>query len=160
MYDGNRWCSVNARKSEGKPSNGRFMSTRTYFSLYLIIKELLLEGNEGVVCAVVVQIQWVQHIPKSDTETLVKAEHCLTELKSYFLPKPPLLHRDAGWSILLHHWGFLCLQDVVSKDPRHWHLDGELDPAPHCEFQEKLPEPQLGQVAAMLQGLCTCSLII
>lgn len=72
------------------------MSTRTYFSLYLIIKELLLEGNEGVVCAVVVQIQWVQHIPKRDTETLVKAEHCLTELKSYFLPKPPLLQRDAG----------------------------------------------------------------
>lgn len=40
---------------------------RTYFSLYFIIQELLLEGNEGVVCTVVVQIQWVQHIPASDS---------------------------------------------------------------------------------------------
>lgn len=43
------------------------MSICTYFSLYFIIQELLFEGNKGIVCTVVVQIQWVQHIPESDT---------------------------------------------------------------------------------------------
>lgn len=41
-------------------------SRSTYLSLYLIIQELLFEGDEGIVCTVVVQIQWVQHIPESD----------------------------------------------------------------------------------------------
>lgn len=40
----------------------------THFSLYFIIQELLFEGDEGIVCTVVVQIQWVQHIPESDTD--------------------------------------------------------------------------------------------
>lgn len=55
---------------------------------------------------------------------------------------------------LLHHGCFLCLQDVVSEDPGHGHLNGKLDPAAHCELQEKLSEPQLGKVTTMLQGLC------
>ena len=54
---------------------------------------------------------------------------------------------------LLHHGGLLGLQDVVGEDPGHGHLDGELDPAAHGQLQEELPEPQLGQVAAVLQGL-------
>lgn len=57
--------------------------------------------------------------------------------------------------VLLHHGGLLGLQDVVSEDPGHGHLDGELDPATHGELQEELSEPELGQVAALLQGLWT-----
>lgn len=55
---------------------------------------------------------------------------------------------------LLHHGRFLGLQDVVGENPGHGHLDGELDPAAHCELQEELPEPELGKVATLLQGLC------
>lgn len=63
---------------------------------------------------------------------------------------------NRNWMLsLLHHGCFLCLQDVVGEDPWHGHLDGELDPAAHCEFQEELPEPKLGQVTALLQGICT-----
>jgi len=55
--------------------------------------------------------------------------------------------------VLLHHGRLLGLQDVVSEDPGHGHLNGELDSAAHGQLQEELPEPQLGQVAALLQGL-------
>lgn len=55
---------------------------------------------------------------------------------------------------LLHHGCFLCLQDVVGEDPGHGHLDGELDPAAHRELEEELPEPELGKVTTLLQGLC------
>ena len=60
---------------------------------------------------------------------------------------------ECAWSSL-HHGGLLGVQDVVGEDPGHGHLDGELDPAAHGELQEELPEPQLGQVTALLQGLC------
>lgn len=43
---------------------------------------------------------------------------------------------------------------MVGEDPGHGHLDGELDPAAHRELQEELPEPELGEVTALLQGLC------
>lgn len=43
---------------------------------------------------------------------------------------------------------------MVSEDPGHGHLDGELNPATHCELQEKLSEPQLREVTTLLQGLC------
>uniref|UniRef100_A0A3P9LBL3 Fibronectin type-III domain-containing protein n=1 Tax=Oryzias latipes TaxID=8090 RepID=A0A3P9LBL3_ORYLA len=55
---------------------------------------------------------------------------------------------------LLHHGGLFGVQDVVGEDPRHGHFDGELNPAAHREFQEELSEPKLGEVAALLQGLC------
>ena len=42
---------------------------------------------------------------------------------------------------------------MVREDPGHGHLDGELDPAAHGQLQEELPEPQLRQVTAVLQGL-------
>ena len=54
----------------------------------------------------------------------------------------------------LHHGRLLGLQDVVGEDPGHGHLDGELDPAAHGELQEELPEPELGEIAAHLKGLC------
>lgn len=57
--------------------------------------------------------------------------------------------------ISLHHGGLLGFQDVVGEDPGHGHLDGELDAATHGQLQEELSEPQLGQVAALLQGLWT-----
>lgn len=43
---------------------------------------------------------------------------------------------------------------MVSEDPRHGHLNGELDSAAHGELQEEFSEPELGQVTALLQGLC------
>lgn len=46
---------------------------------------------------------------------------------------------------------------MVSEDPRHGHLNRELDPAAHGQLQEELPKPELGEVAALLQGLCTTS---
>uniref|UniRef100_A0A3P9JEK0 Fibronectin type-III domain-containing protein n=1 Tax=Oryzias latipes TaxID=8090 RepID=A0A3P9JEK0_ORYLA len=55
---------------------------------------------------------------------------------------------------LLHHGCLFGVQDVVGEDPRHGHFDGELNPAAHREFQEELSEPKLGEVAALLQGLC------
>lgn len=55
---------------------------------------------------------------------------------------------------LLHHGCFLCLQDVVSEDPGHGHFNGELYPAAHCELKEELPEPELGKITTLLQGLC------
>lgn len=42
---------------------------------------------------------------------------------------------------------------MVSEDPWHGHLNGELDSAAHGQLQEELSEPQLGEVAALLQGL-------
>lgn len=57
-------------------------------------------------------------------------------------------------AFLLHHGSFLGLQDVISEDPWHGHLDGKLDPAAHCELQEELSEPELGEVTTLLQGLC------
>lgn len=59
--------------------------------------------------------------------------------------------------VLLHHGGLLGFQDVVSEDPGHGHLNGELDSTAHGELQEELSEPQLGQVAALLQGLWRAS---
>ena len=41
---------------------------------------------------------------------------------------------------------------MVGEDPGHGHLNGELDPAAHGELQEELPEPELGEVATLLQG--------
>lgn len=38
-----------------------------YLSLYFVIQELLIEFGQGVVGAVVVQIQGVQHVPGRDT---------------------------------------------------------------------------------------------
>lgn len=55
---------------------------------------------------------------------------------------------------LLHHGGFFRVQDVIGEDPGHRHLDGELDTATHGELQEELAEPELGQITALLQGLC------
>lgn len=40
---------------------------------------------------------------------------------------------------------------MVREDPRHGHFNGELDAAAHGQLQEELPEPELGQVAALLQ---------
>lgn len=40
---------------------------------------------------------------------------------------------------------------MVGQDPGHGHLDGELHPPAHRQLQEELAEPQLGQVAAVLQ---------
>lgn len=57
--------------------------------------------------------------------------------------------------VLLHHGRLLGLQDVVSEDPGHGHLNRELDSATHGQLQEELSEPQLGQVTALLQGLWT-----
>lgn len=37
-----------------------------YLSLYFIIEELLLEFGQGVVCAVIVQVQRIQNIPGGD----------------------------------------------------------------------------------------------
>lgn len=62
--------------------------------------------------------------------------------------------RNKKKNILLHHGSFLGLQDVVGEDPGHGHIDGELDSATHCELQEELPEPKLGEVTTLLQGLC------
>lgn len=59
----------------------------------------------------------------------------------------------SGNFISLHHGGLLGFQDVVSEDPGHGHLNRELDAATHGQLQEELSEPQLGQVAALLQGL-------
>lgn len=42
---------------------------------------------------------------------------------------------------------------MVSEDPRHGHLNGELDSAAHGELQEEFSEPELGQITALLQGL-------
>ena len=54
----------------------------------------------------------------------------------------------------LHVGRVLGGQNVVSQDPRHRHLDWELDPFAHGHLQIKLAVPQLGQVAAVLQALC------
>lgn len=43
---------------------------------------------------------------------------------------------------------------MVCEDPGHGHLDGELDAAAHGQLQEELPEPELGQVTALLQSFC------
>lgn len=43
---------------------------------------------------------------------------------------------------------------MIGEDPRHGHLNGELDTASHGELQEELAKPQLGQITALLQGLC------
>jgi hypothetical protein len=40
---------------------------------------------------------------------------------------------------------------VVSQNPGHRHLNGELDPPAHGQLQEELSEPQLGKVTALLQ---------
>lgn len=45
---------------------------------------------------------------------------------------------------LLHHGGFFGLQNMVSEDPGHGHLNGELDATTHGELQEKLSKPKLG----------------
>lgn len=60
---------------------------------------------------------------------------------------------------LLHHGGLFSLQNMISEDPGHGHLNGELDTAPHGELQEELPEPQLGQVTALLKCLWNRKLI-
>lgn len=54
--------------------------------------------------------------------------------------------------LLLHHGGFFGFQNMVREDPGHGHLDGELDAAAHGQLQEEFPEPELGQVAALLQS--------
>lgn len=48
---------------------------------------------------------------------------------------------------------------MVCKDPGHGHLDGELDAAAHGQLQEELPEPELGQVTALLQSFCNAQRI-
>lgn len=63
------------------------------------------------------------------------------------------MHSVTACSVLLHHGGLLGLQDVVREDPRHGHLDWELDSAAHGQLQEELSEPQLREVTALLQGL-------
>ena len=57
--------------------------------------------------------------------------------------------RREGYS--LHHGRLLGLEDVVSQNPGHRHLNGELDPPAHGQLQEELAEPQLGKVTALLQ---------
>ena len=42
---------------------------------------------------------------------------------------------------------------MVRRNPRHAHLDGELDPPSHRHFQEEFPIPQLRQVATIAQSL-------
>lgn len=44
---------------------------------------------------------------------------------------------------LLHHGGFFGLQNMISEDPGHRHLNRELDATTHGELQEELSEPQL-----------------
>lgn len=56
--------------------------------------------------------------------------------------------------LLLHHGGFFGFQNMVREDPGHGHFNGELDAAAHCQLQEELPEPELGQVTALLQRFC------
>lgn len=58
---------------------------------------------------------------------------------------------DRKKASLLHHRSFLGFQDVVRQDPGHGHFNGELDPAAHSQLQEKLPEPELGEVTTLLQ---------
>lgn len=55
--------------------------------------------------------------------------------------------------LLLHHGGFFGFQNMVCEDPGHGHLDGELDATAHGQLQEELPEPELGQITALLQSL-------
>jgi len=112
-----------------------------YLGLDFIVEELLLELGERVVAAVVVQVQRIQHVPGGGG--------------GGYITQVQKTQRGGGVSVSLHHGGLLGLQDVVREDPGHGHLDGELDPATHGELQEELSEPQLGQVAALLQGLCT-----
>ena len=52
----------------------------------------------------------------------------------------------------LHVRGVLGVEDVVSEDPGHRHLDGELDPLAHGHLQVELAVPQLAQVATVLNN--------
>lgn len=61
---------------------------------------------------------------------------------------------NGAHQLLLHHGGLFGFQNMVCEDPGHGHLDGELDAAAHGQLQEELPEPELGQVTALLQSFC------
>lgn len=85
---------------------------------------------------------------QTDGDVPMDRVHCLYSSGGDVCPEQP------NETHSLHHGGLLGLQDVVREDPGHGHLDGELDPAAHREFQEELPEPELREIATLLQGLC------
>lgn len=58
---------------------------------------------------------------------------------------------NTAHELLLHHGGFFGFQNMVCEDPGHGHFNGELDAAAHGQLQEEFPEPELGQVTALLQ---------
>lgn len=45
---------------------------RTYFSFNFIVEELLFELGQGIVCAVIIEVQGVQYIPEGK-----KTDHVL-----------------------------------------------------------------------------------
>lgn len=48
---------------------------KTYFSFNFIIQELLFELGQGIVCAVIVEVQGVQYVPEGK-----KADHALEHI--------------------------------------------------------------------------------
>lgn len=54
---------------------------------------------------------------------------------------------------VFHHGRLARFQAVIRQNPRHAHLDRKLNSSSHRHFEEKLPVPQLGQVAAVAQSL-------
>ena len=52
---------------------------------------------------------------------------------------------------LLHVRRVFGCQDVIDENPRHGHLDGELDPLAHCHLKVELAVPKLREVTTFLQ---------